>query len=244
MNKILMLTALALLWTSAARSGTSSDAELLKRRSQEFSDASALQDGAAIARFLDDRVTFMLENGERITKQDMTADDGTPPPAVPANHLEQRDFQVQLFGNVAVTSFTDHSTVQFHGQTLATDFRSTEVWHKTRGQWLMISSQTVAVQKDPPAIALPDSVLEEYVGQYQLSGDYVLTVRRNGAALEASAGTAAPFALLPEARDVFFTPGQVRMRRLFVRDSLGHVTGLVSRKDGHDLTLRRSAAVM
>jgi ketosteroid isomerase-like protein len=240
----LLLTVVSLLWSSSAFSNSSSDAALIKRRSQEFSDASALGDAAAIARFLDDRVTFMLENGDLVTKKDMTTDDGTPPPAVRTNHLEQRDFQVQLFGDVAVTSFTDHSTVLFHGQPLLTDFRSTEVWRRTRGQWLMISSQTVAVQKDPPAISLTDADLNEYVGQYRLAGDYVLTIRRSGAALEASTGPAVSFAMLPEARDVFFTPGQIRLRRIFVRDPEGHVTGLVSRKDGHDITLNKSQAVM
>ena len=244
MKPCLILAAASLFVTSVAPAGTPSDAEALRRRSQEFSDASARGDAAAMARLLDDRVTFMLENGQLVTKQDMTTDDGTPPPAVPANHLEQRDFQVQLFGNVAVTSFTDHSTLQFHGQTLQTDFRSTEVWRRTQGQWRMISSQTVAVQKDPHAIALADAVLDEYVGQYRLSDDYVLTVRRSGAALEGSTGSAAPFAMLPEARDVFFTPGQVRLRRLFVRDPQGHVTGLVSRRDGHDVTLVKAQAAM
>jgi hypothetical protein len=55
------------------------------------------------------------------------------PPAAPTNHRDQRDFHVELLGDVAVTSFTDHSTLLFHGLTLQGDFRSTEVWHETRG---------------------------------------------------------------------------------------------------------------
>ena len=233
-----------LFWSSAALCSTSSEVGTIKHRSQEFSDASARGDGAAIAHFLDDRVTFMLENGELVTKKDLTEDDGTPPPAAPTNHLEQRDFHVQLFRDVAVTSFTDHSTVLFHGLSLGTDFRSTEVWHKARGQWVLISSQTVAVQKDPPAISLSDADLAEYVGRYQLANDYLLSVKRSGPALEASTGSAAPFPMQAEARDVFFTPGQIRLRRIFVRDSQGHVIGLTSRKDGHDVTLTKSRSVM
>jgi hypothetical protein len=184
----------------------------------------------------------MLENGELVSKKDMLQDDGTPPPssAVPPNHLEQRDFQIKMFGDVAVTSFTDHSTVRFHGNTLLTDFRSTEVWHKTRGQWLMISSQTVAVQKDPPPITMSEAELDEYVGQYQLASDYVFTIQRNGIALTASVGSADPFPMKAEIKDVFFTPGQIRARRIFLRDPRGHITGFISRKDGHDVFLTKS----
>lgn len=72
----------------------------------------------------------------------------------------------------------------------------------------------------------------------------IRAARRGVAALEASTGTAASFAMLPEAKDVFFTPGQIRLRRIFVRDPQGRVTGLVSRKDGHDVTLIKSRGVM
>jgi hypothetical protein len=72
----------------------------------------------------------------------------------------------------------------------------------------------------------------------------VLTIKRGGTTLEASTGSAAPVVMQAEAKDVFFTPGQIRLRRIFLRDAEGHVTGLVSRRDGHDLTLTKSQGLL
>jgi hypothetical protein len=107
--------------------------QLIRKQSQEFSDASAKGDVKTLARLLDDSVTFVNENGEIGTKKDLVAG-GAPPPPTPGvtNELVQHDLHVQLYGSTAVTSFVDDSTVHFHGQVLVSTFRSTEVWIERR----------------------------------------------------------------------------------------------------------------
>ncbi|HTD29425.1 MAG TPA: nuclear transport factor 2 family protein, partial [Xanthomonadaceae bacterium] len=90
---------------------------LIKRQSQEFSDASASGDAAVLARDLDDHVIFMNESGEIATKKDIV-DSASPSPKGQSNSLTQTDFKLEMHGAVAVTSFTDVLTQQFHGQTL------------------------------------------------------------------------------------------------------------------------------
>jgi ketosteroid isomerase-like protein len=214
-------------------------AALIRRHSQEFSDASASGDAKALARLLDERVLFMNEGGEMPSKKEIV-DGAQPPPPGTSNTLVQKDFKVEVHGNVAVTSFTDVATVQFHGQKHQAEFLSTEVWLKETGGWKLISSQTMAAQQDPPAVSLPSATLDEYVGIYRAGDDFTYRIERNGDELTAIAqGSSKPIVLKAELRDVLFTPGQPRTRRIFQRDANGKVTGFVSRREGRDWVLRR-----
>ena len=213
---------------------------LIQRQSQEFSDASASGDRDVLARYLDDRVIFINETGEVATKADIVASAG-PMPAGVHNELKQVDFHVELFGaDTAVTSFKDLSTLDFHGQVLHAAYLSTEVWHRDDADvWRMVSSQTLALLDDPAAIELAPQLLEDYVGTYTAGPGYVLRVTRKGGELMAALNDGAPTAMKAEARDVFFIPGAPRLRRIFQRAAGGEVTGFVSRREGHDIVLRR-----
>jgi ketosteroid isomerase-like protein len=230
------LFAVAILaWPAAADEVT---AALIKRQSQQFSDASASGDAATLARYLDDRVTFINENGDIATKKDIISSAGPAPSGI-HRALTQTDFAVQLYGPVAVTSFTDVLRGDMHGQCLHAKYRSTEVWLKEGSDWRMISSQTIALQDDPPAVPLPAKLLDEYVGTYRGGPDFTCTISRSGDELSASLAGSRPVVIKAELRDVFFTPGQPRLRRIFQRDSSGRITGFVSRHEGHDFLFRR-----
>jgi ketosteroid isomerase-like protein len=211
---------------------------LIKRQSQEFSDASASGNAAVLARYLDDHVIFMNETGEVATKKDIV-DSATPTPKGQSNSLTQTDFAVEVHGTTAVTKFTDVLNEQFHGQALQIKFLSTEVWLKEGSDWRMISSQTMTQVDDPPSIVLPASVLDEYVGTYQAGSDFVYKVARSGDGITGAAGDARPVALKAELKDVMFTPGAAQKRKIFQRDSSGKVTSLVFRYAGHDIVLKR-----
>jgi ketosteroid isomerase-like protein len=210
----------------------------IKRQSQAFSDASAAGDTKTLARYLDDRVVFITEGGDIASKQDLV----TPGPAAQkgfSNKLVQTDFHVEVHGNVAVTSFTDNATMQFGGQTMTPRFRSTEVWLDEGDAWRMISSQTVALSDDPPARPLTPDELDEYVGTYKGAPDFTVTITRQGNQLLSATSGAKPTPLLAEVRDVLFTPGQPRTRRIFERDRNGKVSGFASRREGHGFEFKK-----
>ncbi|HEY1630777.1 MAG TPA: DUF4440 domain-containing protein [Rhizomicrobium sp.] len=215
-------------------------AALIKRQSQEFSDASASGDAAVFVRYLDDRVIFINEGGDIATKKDLIAGAG-PRPSPAHNTLTQANFKVELFGNTAVTAFDDVLSGQTHGQPVHAKFRSTEVWLKETGGWKMISSQTLALQDDPPAVTLSARALDEYVGTYQ-GGDLTFRIDRDGTSLTATIAGGKPVVLKAELRDVLFTPGAPRIRRIFQRNAQGRITGFISRHEGHDLAFKRVAA--
>jgi ketosteroid isomerase-like protein len=229
------IAALTVSWPAAADENV---AALLKRQSQEFSDASASGDAAVLNRYLDDRVIFINESGIVSTKKDIVASAGPSPKGVHFT-LTQTDWAVQLYGPTAVTSFTDVQNGRAYGQALHAKFRSTEVWLKEGAGWRMISSQTIALQDDPPAVALPVKELDGYVGVYRGGPDFSYTITRSGDELSASLSGGPPSVLKAELRDVFFTPGQPRVRKIFQRDANGRITGFVSRHEGHDLVFKR-----
>ncbi len=213
-------------------------AALIKRQSQEFSDASASGDAKVLGKYLDERVLFMNEGGDMPTKKEIV--DGAQPPAQGTSHrLTQENFKVEVHGNVAVTSFTDVSELQFHGQTLHAKYLSTEIWLREKDGWKMISSQTMAAQDDPPAVALPAATLDEYVGTYQLADGLSYRIERNGDALTGTVQGGKPVVLKAELRDVLFTPSQPRLRRIFQRDEHGKISGFTSRREGHDIVFKR-----
>ena len=211
---------------------------LIKRQSQEFSDASARGDGAVLDRYLDDRVVFMGEDGSLGSKKDIVASAGPSPPGI-SRTLAQTDWVFELHGPVAVTSFTDVLTEDFHGQPFGEKFRSTEVWLNEQGQWRMISSQTLALQEDPPAVTLPGKLLDEYVGSYRAGPDLSYRIARSGDELTGGLAGAQPVVIKAELHDVLFTPGQPRLRKIFQRDAGGKITGFLSRREGHDLLFQR-----
>jgi ketosteroid isomerase-like protein len=212
------------------------DRAIVERQSREFSDASAAGDGSTLGRYVDDRVIFMNETGEIATRQDLMQ--STPPPAGTVNHLEQSDVRIEMHGDTAVTSFTDNLTQRTNGSVRTASFLSTEVWQKQGGHWVMISSQTMTKPKEPQAIALKGAELDDYVGTYSANG-VTIKIERGEGALASSTNGGAPTKLAMEARDVAFTPGQPRQRRVFIRDG-GKVTGFLSIRESGDVFFKRT----
>lgn len=238
-RRVIGLATLAALLGASLPVGAAESVEaLIKRQSQEFSDASASGDKAVLDRYLDDRVAFMVESGELATKKDLLEGAG-PAPAGISKTLTQTDFTVQLHGTVAVTSFTDELNEDFHGQPFHARFRSTEVWLNEHGRWRMISSQTLALPEDPPAVTLPAQTLDQYAGTYQAGPGASYRIARDGDGLTGALGDEPPRPLKAELLDVLFTPGQPRLRKIFRRDTDGRITGFVSRREGHDLLFQR-----
>ena len=213
----------------------------IRRLSQEFSDASAKGDAAVFKRLLHKDVVFMNESGQVATKDELVAG-AQPSAAGVTNELVQDNFHVVFVGPVAITSFTDHATVHFFGQVIRPDFRSTEVWTKVGSGWQMISSQTVALLVDPPAVPIPAKLLDDYVGTYAADPSFVIRIRRDGDTLVSSTNGSTDAQLLGESSDVFFTAGQPRIRRIFERDAAGAVIAFRSRREGLDLVFKRQAA--
>ena len=238
MRTVLVATLPILFSTFVIAAHADDVAKRIERQSQEFSDASASGDAKTIAKYLDDRVIFMNETGE-ISDKKSIVDSTTPTPATIKRKLTQSEFKVEVNGDVAVTSFTDNLDQTIFGQTQKIKYRSTEVWKKEGNDWKMISSQTMTSPDDPKTVTLPTTTLDEYVGTYQAGSDYTFKITRTGDELTGAVNDGKAFPIKAELRDVLVTPGQPTLRRIIQRDENGKVIGFISRREGHDLILKR-----
>jgi hypothetical protein len=115
-------------------------------------------------------------------------------------------------------------------------------WLHRLGHWKMIGSETLSVQEDPPAVALDQRTLEEYVGTYQGSSGIGITITRQGDRLFASVNGGSGVEQEAQARDIVFTSGHGATPKAFQRDGSGKITGFVYLRGSHSLTFTRKAA--
>ena len=97
------------------------DSAYIKQLSQRFSDASASVDTKTLGALLDDHVVFMNEDGTLASKSDIVSSPQSSTPGM-TRRLVQTDWNIQMHGDIAVTSFTDQSTVHFYEQVVTARF--------------------------------------------------------------------------------------------------------------------------
>ena len=235
-----MIGAFLLLAMAAPEAARDADiSALLLRKTQAFSDAGPVGDGKAMAALADPRLIFFNENGDRATRDDLASI--TPnPPGGPTTHMSVTDWDCQVHGDVAVTSFVDNAArTDATGKTVIFRYRSVETWLHRGQDWTMIGSETVALADDPAAV--PVTAVDDYVGTYRAESGLTFTFARQGGELAAATGGQPLTVQKAEAPDMFFTPGAARAVKIFRRDANGRVTGFVYHRTGQDIVFSRIA---
>jgi hypothetical protein len=205
---------------------------------QEMDDAIAPGNTGVWDRYTDPTLIYVDENDEVQDKGKLLA--GMKPlPRGYSGTIRVTEFKAHDLGPIAVTTYTMAETETIEGHTIHNRYRETDTWRQTAQGWRLIAAQVMAVNKDPPSIALQASMLARYAGTYALSATTKETVRVDGNHLVAERAGRPPETLLAEAPDVFFAPGKPRTRRIFLRGSDNGVTGFADRREGEDLVWRR-----
>lgn len=174
-----------------------------------------------------------------LTKKQLLAE-LKPLPKGLIGHLEVGDdWKVEVHGDVAVTTNSANERLDYHGQVLQSRFRMTDTWLKTKDGWRLIATQVLAVLVDPPSVALQRETLCAYNGTYRLTDEITTTVACTNDGLRSERSGRPAVTQKAEVRDVFFTPGQPRTRRIFLRDANGEITGFADRREGHDIVWKK-----
>jgi len=146
--------------------------------------------------------------------------------------MTSRPLQIQTYtltraGNTAVVLHedTDENKVRYI---------FTETWQRLNGGWKLRVLHISNVLSDPPAIQLSRAQIDELAGVYR-SGSGTYTVRRDGDHILAKRVDSPEGEQKAETRDILFSPGNPRVRKVFLRDAAGKVTGFVVRYENSDI---------
>jgi ketosteroid isomerase-like protein len=217
-------------------SALADDAQIIiGRQLQELMDALPPGDAAVWDKYLDPDCLYVEEDDTIKSKTDMVKE-VTPMPKGMGGNITVEILRFHRDGDIAVVISRDHETENYFGQTLHAEYLNTSAWRKRADGWKLIAQQVLAEPIDPPAITLPADELAQYVGSYRLKdSDVIYTVTLTGEKLMGSKAGKPASQLNAEASDVFFVTGQPRIRKIFVHDSSGAVTGLADRREGRDV---------
>jgi ketosteroid isomerase-like protein len=210
----------------------------LRAKDQALLDAFAPGDRATWVDTLTADAVYVDENGA-IMNHDEFLKQLLPLPPGASGHISIIDYAVQLHGDTALVIHRDDERENYHGQQLHAEYLTTETWLKTSGEWKLAMVHAYAVAKDPPAIAMSSTALDEYVGRYSAAKDLIYVIRRDGKHLLGAREDGAAHVLSSESPDVFFVAGQPRTRKIFRRDATRKIVDFVDRREGEDVIFTR-----
>jgi hypothetical protein len=229
------LLAILLLAPAAAADDT---AAILQRQTQELLDAIVPGDRGPWTRYLDDEIVYSAEDGSRKSKTQLV-DEIRPFPKDVGGTIRITGFRTIVRPPMAVATYVLEEEERYFGQTIHARYMSTDTWIRKGSEWRLVAVQVTALRDDPPAVTLPASTLDQYVGTYALTPEVSYSIRRDGDALVGQRTGRKPETLKAELADCFFVPGDPRIRKIFRRDADGRITGFVERRETWDILWRR-----
>jgi ketosteroid isomerase-like protein len=228
----------AILLSLLAAAPTNMLQDELRAKDQALLDAIAPGDTATWDKALAPDAVYVDENGSIMDRAAfLKALQPLPPEA--SGHIHIVDYRLQQDGDTALVIHKDDEREVYNGIPLHADYLMTETWLRRSGAWQLALVHAYVVAVDPPAVALPATKLDDYVGRYQLAPGVTYVIARKGDHLVGGTQGKTQHPLLAEAPDLFFLAGQPRSRKLFRRGPDNKVIDFVDRREGEDLIFRR-----
>ena len=191
------------------------------------------RDVATLDKLLDDRLLWVSESGNLLSKAQVLASFRIPQGSMKLESAEEPENVRTVFvDNMAVMSFLKvfKITHQPTGASFGATARMTETFVCAGGEWTLVAFQETMVPNPARQVHKPAvDQFDDYVGKYRFGDDGrggEISVTRQGNRLYESWGTDKPVEILPGKFDMFFTPGFPILER-FVRDRRGRVAGIV-----------------
>ncbi len=231
-----LLCFLFLLCASAVRAESDADLAAKLRAEDEKLLVAVHRGGRAVWDAATTGDFVYVEEGEVVPRADFLRgleEDGAEP-------LVLREFQVHRSGDTAIVLHTDDLPARDQAPRAGGRYLMTETWQRIEGVWKLRIVHVDAVHTDPPAVTLNPGELDRLTGTYR-SGEERIVVRRDGDSLIRHRTGRPDRELKAEARDVFYVPGQTRVRSIFQRDASGAVISLVIRDENSDRVWERVA---
>jgi ketosteroid isomerase-like protein len=231
MKAICTVAVLAALATPAI----ADDRVLLTSYEQQLSDAITNGKPEVWERYLDPAVIFAEEDGSYKGKAEMVKE-VRPLPSGLGGEIKVELLSYREDGDTAVALFRQHEVERYYGQTIHASYLTNTVWKKRANGWRQIEGQVLAERTDPPSIALSARDLQKFAGAYKLrDSDPTYTLALVGGKLTGGRPGKPASEWNAETRDVFFIKGDPRIRKIFLYDEDGKVTGFIERRESWDI---------
>lgn len=235
---LLMLPGVAVAAAPHAHAGAEDVTAVLRRQTQELVDAVTSGDSTVWDRYMDAAATYTDEAGVLNSKRDIVSGIKPLPNGI-TGRLTLVDFEVHAHGSTAVATYVIDETETYFGQTLHAKYRNTDTWQRSTPGWRLLAVQSIALRSDPAAVTLAKEKLAEYAGTYSLTPEITYTIHVDGDSLVGQRSGRPPQSLKVELPDLFFVPGQPRLRKVFQRGPDGRITGFVERRETWDIAWKR-----
>lgn len=178
-------------------------------------------------RVMDDHCVVTSEDGEVLSKKQFLDELGPLAPGL-SGTIRVQNLTVQTVSGIAIVRYLADEQEAVFGQQLATQYRTTDTFRRTGGQWKMLASHTSVVTKDPPPLEVSSAHWPALAGTYQLLPDgWTFHVVLQDGKLYGGRDLSKLRPFLPLTPDAFVLQGRLG-EWLFVRDAAGKAGQIVN----------------
>jgi ketosteroid isomerase-like protein len=214
------------------------DEQALRRLEDEWLGSYLRGDKATFERIVAPDFTGTDESAKVRNKEQERELIQAPPSSIKAS-LTNEDVQVRIYGDTALVNGRIVYKAQPSGQTeISFQSRFTDTLLKRGGSWQVFARHYSRLPPERTAVKLDPRIYDAYVGQYELSPGFVLSVAREGDALMTQATGQPKVELLPESEIGFFIK-DISAVFVFMRDEKGEVNQLITIQDGRIIAAKR-----
>jgi len=232
-----MFTALLFATALAASAPDADLARTLEAADQALMNAFAPGDRSVWDAALAPDAVYLDENNVLFSRAEFL-EQLTPLPPHTSGQIKAINIHFTRSGDVAIIVHEDEEAEDWHGQILHATYLTSETWQRTGGGWKILMVHESVKNLDPPSVKLSADDLAAYAGVYRV-GDLTSVIALKQGRLILSRAGRPDAELLAELKDMFFVPGQPRMRKVFERRPDGSVTGFIDRREGEDIVWQR-----
>jgi ketosteroid isomerase-like protein len=197
---------------------------------QQRLDALGRGDLDAYSKFLTEGYVFVDDDSQRMDKaarvKSLRAGHG---------HPRETEIVVHPYGDAAVATYHQSVIEDAFGSTVHSELEVTETYVREKGRWLLAAQQATPIPwANHPPTKVDPARYDEYVGNYQITPDRIMTVTREGDRLYEKWPNESKVEDVPLSETAFIQKGEASVGT-FERDSTGKVVRFVLHLNSDDL---------
>ena len=214
------------------------DEQELRRLEDEWLGSYVRGDKATFDRIVADDFTGTDESAKLRNKTQERELLQVPPNSIKTS-LTNEDVQVRIYGNAAIVTGRIVVKTQLSGQSeIGFQSRFTDTFLKRQERWQVSARHYSRLPPERTAVKLDPKVYDQYVGQYELAPNFVLTVTKEGEKLMGQATGQPKFELLAESEIGFFIK-DISALFIFMRGQSGEIERMITVQDGRIIAGKR-----